>query len=238
VSTWMMRKLLFFASLLLVSATSQPEGLGFVQRAAFEMRAKSPRASSQTFGEVFCSQAPWLCSSTFDCLNSTGTLPAEETLRARIATSSGEPNLQSWCFFQVRWDNIVKSCLVDQDLSLTARQLFHQALQTHPAGEDNDAQYCFLNGLCEESGISPASTLQDATTVCNRRYPEPNGWKSIGFAEPALQQPPTTVAIAETYAKSACAQGNFHCMAVYCQETYCKMDQYRQKFGQGTQETL
>ncbi|CAE7215396.1 unnamed protein product [Symbiodinium necroappetens] len=237
-SSWMMRNL-FLALLLLVPATSQPEGLGFVQRAAYEMRAKQPpTASTQTFGEVFCSQAPWLCSSTFDCLNSTGALPAEETLRARIATSSGQPNLQSWCYFQVRWDTIVKSCLVDQDLSLTARQLFHQALQAHPAGEDNDAQYCFLNGLCEEQGISPASTLEDATAVCDRRYPEPNGWKSIGFADPALQQPPTTVPLAETYAKSACAQGSFHCMAVYCQETYCKMDEYRQKFGQGTQETL
>ena len=163
-------------------------------------------------------------------------LPTKEVLEKQI-TTSGQPNLLSWCYFQTSWDTVVKSCLVDHDLLRSARQIFHQAVQKHPQ-EEADASFCFMNGLCQDPDLSANSTLAEATNVCDRRYPEPQGWKSIGFDDPALKEPTGSMKLAEAKAKVACAQGGYHCQAVYCQETYCKMDEYKQKFAHYSQETV
>ena len=171
-----------------------------------------------------------MCSKTFDCLNTTGAMPTKETLQEQIATASGDPQVKSWCHFQANWDNIVKSCLVDRDLRRSAREVFHQVLSKHPQDEE-DAKYCFLSGHCQDSVLDSNSTLEDATRACNQRYPEPHGWKSIGFADLDITQPLTTKARADQVSKISCARGGFHCSVAYCQEVYCQMDRYKERFG-------
>ncbi|CAE7167856.1 unnamed protein product [Symbiodinium pilosum] len=212
------------------------QGLGFVQRSAYNKRAKPPALQpiQEEFSEVFCSQASWLCTETFDCLNHTGKLQSEDKLDKQIATASGEPDLTSWCYFQSNWDNVVKSCLVDQDLTRSAHQVYHQVLQQHPQDE-NDAKYCFLSGHCEDRELNSNSTMEAATKVCDERYPEPDGWKSVGFLDVEMQ-PLSTKAQADRISKIACARGSYHCTVAYCQETYCKMDHYEQIGGPSGQK--
>mmetsp|Transcript_53131 Transcript_53131/g.99588 ORF Transcript_53131/g.99588 Transcript_53131/m.99588 type:complete len:238 (-) Transcript_53131:73-786(-) len=197
--------------------------------------------------EAICSTYPWMCSAPVDCRNEGGQIVFEELkqmldqLQRRVVNTPGQPNLRSWCVTPSYWEHFVPTCLVKGDLMASARKQFQWSVQRHPIDEV-DASYCFLMGHCENVEVTEETTREQAITMCNKRFPEPNGWQSVGFNSPPkvhLEMRPwitdeythlNTTEQAEPYLKLACAQGNYHCDVMYCKETYCKTVYYRKKY--------
>ncbi|CAE6971756.1 unnamed protein product [Symbiodinium natans] len=207
------------------------------------------QAEPQTFSEVFCAESPWMCSDTIDCRKPDGEIPSPEeviqelaALVEKVTKEPNTPNRRSWCFTNsAYWDRVVRKCIVEGDLKAAAHEQFRWSVLMHPLDE-MDASYCFLMGLCQNEEVTESTTPEEAVEICNRRFPEPGGWQSVGF-----HNAPTTVLDfnprsvdtythfntteqVESYLKLACAQGNYHCDVMYCKETYCKTDYYYQKY--------
>ncbi|CAK9009208.1 unnamed protein product [Durusdinium trenchii] len=158
-----------------------------------------------------------MCEEPFDCLNATGTLESLEDLQHGIAKPSGT-NLQSWCYSEARSiEAVVPHCLLRHDPLATAKALFAKSVELHPL---------------DDIDVTLNTTIPEAEAMCDARYPEPNGWRSVGFS--AIPAGPkdhfTRVEDAEKYVLFACAMGNYHGDVIYCRESYCHNQYYKEKF--------
>ncbi|CAE7450579.1 scn4aa [Symbiodinium pilosum] len=220
----------------------------FVQALAVPL-IREPAPAPSSFVKALCSEYPWLCGNPLECRTSQGEVPTPEEMKQelkqlyyQVVKTPGKPNINSWCFTSPSyWDLVVKECLAKGDSMASARAQFRYSVLMHPLDE-MDASYCFLAGHCQNEEVSAQTTAKQGIEICNRRYPEPGGWQSVGFRDipnTTLDFNPRTVDTythfntteqAVPYAKLACAQGNYHCDIVYCKETYCKTEYYRKKY--------
>lgn len=119
---------------------------------------------------------------------------------------------------------------------------------------DVDAQYCFLVGHCDNRRTNATTTLAEGEAMCNERYGRRwngppwhrfsmldvvkgvalsplSGGMNMGFSVKSPLHVNLNDKLAHTFAKLACAMGNYHCDAVYCKEKYCSDPYYRSKYA-------
>lgn len=241
------------------TCSSAGTSLSLLQRAAGQVQAHSPAApaplhrgqqllelaqasEARRSGAVDCTATPALCSGLLRCDKEPFTNADELRMLARIADSGGHANLRSWCASaSVGFaTNIVQHCLVNHDLK-TSAQLTYKHQVASGAG-DYDGSYCFMEGHCDNTEVTYDTTLEEAEAMCDRRYP---GWNTFGLVdvlEPRLltnlfsdflpkAEPGLSPRSSRFFAKTACAMGNYHCDVIYCRDTYCKMDYYKNRFA-------
>lgn len=119
---------------------------------------------------------------------------------------------------------------------------------------DFDAQYCFIVGHCENTAVNDTTNIAEGEKMCDKRYgrrhngPPWYEFSMMDLAKSAALSPLSggmnlafTVRsplhlnlnrnFAHSFAKLACAMGNYHCDARYCQLKYCKDPYYRSKYA-------
>jgi len=122
------------------------------------------------------------------------------------------------------------------------------------ATADFDAQYCFIVGHCENGQVNETTTIEEGELMCNKKYgrrhdgPPWFEFSMMDLAKSAALSPlsggmnlaftlksPLHVNLngqfAHSFAKLACAMGNYHCDAMYCKMKYCKDPYYRSKYA-------
>ncbi|CAL1130074.1 unnamed protein product [Cladocopium goreaui] len=183
---------------------------------------------TEPWDEAQCARAPWMCAAPFDCLNTTGQVETLQELKQHLAKPSGV-NLQSWCHANpTQWQPGFE-CIIKQDLQGYAALMRQSSIEYHY--EIYDASYCFMSGHCENDQVTLNTTVQEAEQLCDERFPEPQGWRSVGLQFPMPSPPFWTMADVKQIELLACATASYHCDVIYCRQTYCQMEEYKKIFA-------
>jgi len=186
-----------------------------------------------------CMDYPFLCQSPLHCQEP---LSEQEMLswNSNIATVGGGPNFRLWCHHEFAHlaDSLVQECLVKGDLKKSAHALY-EAQKTRSLTE-SDASYCFREQLCSVENVTTTSSVSDGISACDGKYGR-HAWTAISLRElsvalAASQQSSELLGFSNSeiprlFAHLSCAMGSFHCDVSYCQQTYCKMPEYINKYG-------
>mmetsp|Transcript_104301 Transcript_104301/g.336328 ORF Transcript_104301/g.336328 Transcript_104301/m.336328 type:complete len:245 (+) Transcript_104301:69-803(+) len=173
-----------------------------------------------------CSSFPELCQAPFDCH-----LPPPTW--STIATADGHANWRAWCGSPSH-AMAAREC---QRGNLTGyATLMHQVQKTASA-QELDAHYCFAFGHCDDFNITEKTTLQEAEAMCDAKFGH-SAWTQLTKLDSSILDVQLSWGgfhmskrAERSTAMMACAMGNYHCDAIYCQQTYCKRKDYRIRFG-------
>merc|ERR1719334_1813739 len=123
--------------------------------------------------------------------------------------------------------SIARYCFKEPDLKLNAQRVYTRMAL------DGNTRYCFLERHCTNKDITPDSTMEEGIAACDKKYGHER-WTNVKFADQPKVHGDSynTTEDADYWGMVACAMGNFHCDIIYCQETYCKMPEYIEAFGQ------
>jgi len=217
-----------------------PEQLGHSGEAQIDASGdtKTAPVPQTNASSALCGEHPTLCKQPLDCSEP----PSEEEIKSwhtTIVKEDGQPNLRLWCHsdFTVLADSLVQECLVNKDPVKGALAVFE--LQKTRAATEADASYCFWEKFCSNQDVTPKTSLLEARNACDSKYGR-ESWTSVNMKEMAVLLSTFPNAENESFSgpelpsafgRLSCAMGNFHCDAVYCQQTYCKMPQYIEKYG-------
>jgi len=185
-----------------------------------------------------CTAYPELCKAPFNCDQP---LPPTETfLDIAQGIGSRGVNLRSWCL-SPSYAPYVSQCIGAGDLDGAAKTQFEMTT-AGAFGEftnELDGSYCFIEGHCTNTAVTNATTLEEATRMCDERYGH-GAWAHAGSLPETLATATATLDEKNGFASSdqtrhfvllACAMGNYHCDVRYCHETYCKDEYYIRKYG-------
>jgi len=199
-----------------------------------------------------CSSWPVFCDARLGC----AAWPLQDAelsaLEDRIATADGRANLRPWCMARRRYAGPLAKCLLEGDLQAYAREMFAaQRRETNRTNADlveTDAAYCFLAGHCNDTEVTPSTTLREAEAICNGKFGH-ESWTGIGWrdlkrvltAARDMDDSSATEAGADVEAlrraqadvsrRASCAMGNYHCDVAYCRDNYCVDSDFRARYG-------
>lgn len=193
-----------------------------------------------------CKSYPHMCKPPFNCQDA-------QIWDLTPQAKNGHANLQSWCNFvdaQTFADNVLKKCIVDQDLKGSAEELFDKRVGLH--SDEIDASYCFIEGHCTNTAVTDNTTVQDAEEMCTDRFGK-TGWTgpyylidpliasvasgldfygSLGSTLPVSPfEGIHEQKISKLAVKLACSRGTYHCDVQYCKHTYCTNSYYIRRYG-------
>jgi len=221
------------------SGEAHIDSLGETQTfSASALTAQTNAATSHTNTSAPCGEHPSLCNEPLACH---GALNEEEirSWHKKIATDDGKPNLRLWCHsdFAVLADSLVQECLVNKDPLKSAHAVF-EAQKANGATEA-DASYCFWEKHCNNEDVTSRTSMSEARNACDRKYGR-ESWESVSMKEMAIllrtfpnadNQSFSGPELPNAFGRLSCAMGSFHCDVVYCQQTYCRMPNYIERYG-------
>jgi len=187
------------------------------------------RANSSNAKPYNCGHYPEACQPPFDCQ-----LKPEEQ-RQSAKGREGHAHWSSWCKAPFGYMAGAIHCQKG-DLRKYATTIHALQNKISPLVENVDANYCFSFGHCDNFEVSPNTTLAESEAMCDRRFGQ--SWREMKFPQVGLQNIRMSFGQglhldkrgAEEFAKLACAMGNYHCDAIYCQQEYCSSPKWRAKW--------
>eukprot|EP00415_Alexandrium_ostenfeldii_P004992 UN4992 len=160
----------------------------------------------------------------------------------------GKPTYHSWC--SLPYELAAAECAAG-DLSAYGK-LIHKA-QLSMEGpkfvsgmiEKIDAHYCFTWGHCQNKEVTYNTTMDEMIAMCDKRFLRYNWAHTTGNDVMAVMKPKAfggelvlekglphlTHAGQMKFAMMSCAQGNYHCDTMYCQQEYCNDPEWIEKLG-------
>jgi len=183
-----------------------------------------------------CSAEPWRCGAPLHCDANPPKLSDFQQWMWKVAPD-GRANVRFWCSTEDHSSDLVKECIVNHDLKKSA-QVTYDVQVADDLGEV-DGSYCFIEGYCNDKTVTYNTTLEEMEQICNERYPD---WTSVGLKDLQVStwsalglmdgtRGIRSADVSHFYAKLACAMGNYHCDAIYCQQEYCGKSEFRLRFG-------
>mmetsp|Transcript_33485 Transcript_33485/g.77821 ORF Transcript_33485/g.77821 Transcript_33485/m.77821 type:complete len:267 (+) Transcript_33485:50-850(+) len=188
-----------------------------------------------------CTENPFMCEAPYNC--HTKLNAAERTKKLKTMATDGHPNLHTWCNAPQYIPSLVRTCLRDHNLKLSAQKVYTATVKKRfgPFTAELDASYCFMEGHCTNTAVTYDTTLEDAEKMCDYRFGH-KGWAvnfgyndmvGIAFSKPGgmtVNNGFTNPRLTKLFLKAACAMGNYHCDVIYCKDTYCSMPNYTEKY--------
>lgn len=186
---------------------------------------------------INCEAMPQYCGEPLHCEKAV-TEEEKEAWKTHLAVG-GQPNLRSWCNVKGFSEGVVNECLVKKDLSAAGKMTYKEQAKNNAL--EADGSYCFLVGHCDNDLVTNETTLEEAAQMCDDKFGHA-GWTEFGMNNMHViqwlisGQVSTTTGFhtreaANSFAKLACAMGNYHCDVVYCRENYCNNKYFKDKYG-------
>jgi len=198
-----------------------------------------------------CNAEPALCSAPLHC-DKPGTYRPKKYHQPIAAGRHANP--RSFC--GLPYETAVARCMAG-NLSAYADIMYRLQNKGDLVGKataDFDAQYCFIVGHCQNGQVNETTTMEEGERMCNRKYgrrhngPPWYEFSMLDLAKSAALSPlsggmnlaftirsPLHINLngnfAHSFAKLACAMGNYHCDAMYCRAKYCSDPYYRSKYS-------
>jgi len=182
---------------------------------------------ADTSGGVDCTKFPHACKAPFNCH-----LPRET--RDTVATRDGHVDWRTWCS-SPNYVEAVSHCR-EGDLRAYGRIIHAAQNNISKYIEFLDSHYCFAHGHCDNFNITPNTTLAEAETMCDERFGHER-WTRMGNMQSNESDLLLTPKLhlserAEMqFVLTACAMGNYHCDAIYCQQEFCDKPRWRRLWG-------
>jgi len=205
--------------------------------------AQLPALMLPTAPPFDCASNPHMCRAPFNC-QSWGQKDRFDMMLNGVG-KSGHANLRFWCDHAQYGQNLVKECLVNQDLKRSAQVVFDWTVAREDGTDLLDASYCFIEGHCTNTAVTDNTTLEEAEAMCDERLGH-EAWASSFLTKPALMAQLMEVQrkggmdrregfrhtlLTGMFLKFACSMGNYHCDVQYCKHTYCQKEYYVKKFA-------
>jgi len=170
---------------------------------------------------VHCKDVPQACMPPFNCNMHTAL-----TMYSQITKSTdGHPNYNSWCH-----TTYLDYALHCQGRNFSeATSALSRSRQRNPALLEMDGQYCFASGHCDNTQVTEETTVEQVETMCDQMFGR-EVWASKGLLD-LFKAKAGKKRKDNEYAQLACAMGNLHCDVLYCQEKFCNVEHWMNKYG-------
>jgi len=176
------------------------------------------KAVSERQQGISCRSRPEIChDGLFNCESNIDDADLQKQI---TRATNGHSNPNALCKEPVKL-NAYKKCIIDRDPVKAAQMMWEYRFPK----SDEDGQYCYAAGHCNNTGVTENTTVQEAEQMCNQVYGN-DVWSGIGY-EMLQGQRRSQMGRKNRWAQIACAEGKWHCDVIYCRETVCKDDRLR-----------